>query len=245
MDRLPTMSDTPANAAAASQPVRQYRFSAPPGACDMLLIRHGESAPVADGQDIPMLNGQADPPLDPQGLDEARRVGERLAREEITAIYASPLTRTQQTATPLAERLGLDIRIEPDLREVHLGEWEGVYRIRARENHPLAKRVFDEQDWGVIPGAEPAEEFGARVRAGIQRIADAHPDERVAVFVHGGVVGAVMHLAVGGGRRLAFVGAENGSLNHLVVMQDRWIIRRFNDTGHLATDLDKPVQPIT
>jgi probable phosphoglycerate mutase len=41
------------------------------------------------------------------------------------------------------------------------------------------------------------------------------------------------------------VGADNGSLSHLVITPERWVIRRFNDTGHLGTDLDKPVQPLS
>ncbi len=230
---------------APNEPVRQYRFAPPPGACDMLLIRHGESMPIAEGQDIPMVDGHADPPLDPQGHEEARRVADRLAGEEITAIYTSTLTRTQQTAAPLAAKLGLTPAVEADVREVHLGEWEGIYRIRMREQHPIAKRFWEERDWGVIPGAETNEQFGTRVRRGLQRIAAAHPGERVAVFVHGGVIGMAMQLAVEA-RSLAFVGAENGSINHLVILDDgTWILRRFNDTGHLATDLDKPVQPLT
>ena len=56
--------------------------------------------------------------------------------------------------------------------------------------------------------------------------------------------GAVAVVACGS-HPFAFVGAENGSINHIVVTEDRWIVRRFNDTGHLATDLDKPVQPLT
>lgn len=228
-----------------SEPVRQYRFQPAPGACDLLLVRHGESAPAVEGQPFPTVGGHADPPLDPQGQDEGRRVAERLKGEEISAIYVTTLQRTQQTAAPLATQLGLEPRVEPELREVFLGEWEGgLLRIRAREQHPIAKEMFEKGDWGIIPGAEPREDFARRVRAGITRIAEAHPDQRVVAFVHGGVIGMVMHLACGS-HPFAFVGAENGSINHIVVTEDRWIVRRFNDTGHLATDLDKPIQPLT
>ena len=56
------------------------------------------------------------------------------------------------------------------------------------------------------------------------------------VFTHGGVIGTIMALATGS-RRFAFIGADNASITHLVVAADRWIVRRFNDTGHLGTDL--------
>ena len=65
------------------------------------------------------------------------RVAERLAAETIHAIYVTKLQRTAQTAAPLAEKLGLIPRVDPDLHEVHLGEWEGgLLRRKAAEQDP-------------------------------------------------------------------------------------------------------------
>ena len=91
----------------------------------------------------------------------------------------------------------------------------------------------------MIPGAEPMEVFAGRVAAGLSRIVAAHADQRVAVFTHGGVIGEAMRLAVGGTRPFAFIGADNGSSSHLVAIGDRWIVRRFNDTAHLAPGYDR------
>jgi len=223
---------------------RQHRFSAPPGATDILLIRHGESAPARLDAPAPMVDGQSDPDLDIRGRDEARRVAERLAGEEVSAIYVTNLRRTLQTAMPLASRLGIDPVVEPDLREVHLGEWEGAtFRKRMAERHPLAQRMLSEQRWDAIPGAESFEVLRKRVRGGIERIAAAHTDRRVAVFTHGGVIAMVLHLATDCAP-FAFLGADNASVTHLIVTPRRWLIRRFNDTGHLGTDLDRPPQPL-
>jgi 2,3-bisphosphoglycerate-dependent phosphoglycerate mutase len=224
---------------------RQYRFRLPPGGTDLLLVRHGESQPARLDVPFPLRDGQADPPLDPQGHVEAERIADRLAAEEIAAIYVTPLRRTAQTAAPLARRLGLEPRIEPDLREVYLGEWEGaVFRARVREGHPVAQQLFAEERWDVIPGAETTQSLRTRVGAGIRRIAAAHPDQRVVVFTHGGVIGTIAAMATGG-RPFAFVAADNGSLTHLAVTDGSWMLRRFNDTGHLATDLDRPPEPLT
>lgn len=224
---------------------RQYRFRLPPGAADLLLVRHGESQPARLDEPFPTNGGHADPPLDPRGHDEAERVAERLARERLTAIYVTSLQRTAQTAEPLVRRVGLEPNVEADLREVYLGEWEGaLFRARVREGHPIAQRVFEEQRWDAIPGAEPMDAFTDRVRAAIGRIAQAHPDERVVVFTHGGVIAMLAALATGS-RPFAFVGADNGSITHLVVTGEHWILRRFNDTGHLGTDLDRPPEPLT
>ena len=169
-----------------SEELRQLRFVPPPGACRLLLLRHGETTPVRDGVAVPLLEGQSNPDLDPVGVDEARRAAERLATEEIAAIYVTPLVRTHQTAAPLAERLGLDPIVEPRLIEVYLGDWEGgQYRRRVLARDPIAVSVIDEQRWDVIPGAERMERFAARVREGIEAVAAAHPDRTVVVVSHG------------------------------------------------------------
>lgn len=228
-----------------TEAIRQYRFSRPEGATDMLLIRHGESQPADPERPFDHIDGHGDPPLDPQGHREAVHVAERLADAGISAIYVTTLQRTQQTAAPLASRLGLQPRVEGDLREVHLGAWEGgLFRMKVRDWDPIAQEMFAQQRWDVVPGAEPQADLRGRVRVAITRIARAHPDERVAVVTHGGVIGTIVAMATGS-QGFAFIGADNGSITHLVVADDNWIIRRFNDTGHLSTDLDAPIQPLT
>jgi probable phosphoglycerate mutase len=214
---------------------RQLRFVPPPGAATLLLVRHGESMPVRDDEAVPLLEGQSDPDLDPVGVEQAERVAERLAGGEIDAIYVTPLKRTAQTAAPLAARLGLEPRVEPDLQEVGLGEWEsGAFRKHVRDGHPIALRMRAEQRWDVIPGAEPGERFAGRVRTGIERIATTHPDQRVVVVVHGGTIGQALTAALGIPERpLALSWADNGSISELVVLGGDWFIRSFNDTAHL------------
>jgi 2,3-bisphosphoglycerate-dependent phosphoglycerate mutase len=224
---------------------RQLRFRRPPGACELLLVRHGESAPARDDDPFPLVDGHGDPPLDPVGRDQAERVADRLAHEPIAAIYVSNLRRTAETAAPLAARLGLEPHVEPDLREVYLGDWEGgSFRKHVAEGHPAALRMYAEQRWDVIPGAEPGEAFAARVRGAIGRIAAAHPDETVAVVCHGGVIGQALAEA-SGARTFTFTGSDNASVSHLVVTDDHWVIRRYNDTAHLGLAFTTAPEPLT
>jgi probable phosphoglycerate mutase len=212
---------------------RQVRFEVPAGATELLLVRHGESEAAVDGIDFPFLDGQGDPELSALGAEQAERVCARLSLEGIDAIYVSPLRRTSGTAAPLVSALGLVPVVEPDLREVHLGLWEGgAFRKHVSEGHPLALRMVEEQRYDVIPGAEPAESFGRRVRAAAQRMGEAHAGQRVAVFTHGGVIGELLAQATHGDA-FAFNSADNASISHLVVTPQRWYVRRFNDTTHL------------
>jgi len=232
------LSDTP-------REIRQIRFARPPGACELLLVRHGESAAAIEGETFPLVDGQGDPPLHPEGHRQAALVADRLQHEDISAIYVTTLQRTHQTAAPLAERLGLTPVVEADLREVHLGEWEGgVFRKHVAEGHPIAQKMRLEQRWDVIPGAEPAEVFRERVRRGITSIAARHPDECVVVVSHGGTMGEILAMATGG-RPFAFGGSDNGSISHLVVLGDQWIVRRYNDTAHLGLALTVRPEPLT
>jgi probable phosphoglycerate mutase len=212
---------------------RQRPFQPPPGAADLLLVRHGQSQAYVHGTLFDLVDGQGDPPLSTDGEAQARRVCARLAGLGITAIYVSTMRRTAQTAAPLAERLGVTPIVEAGLREVHLGEWEGgVFRKMVAEGHPIALRMMAEERWDVIPGAEPAAAFARRVRAVVERIAAAHPGQRVAAFTHGGVIGQALALATGS-RPFAFTGSDNASASRLVVTPERWIVRGYNDTAHL------------
>lgn len=206
-------------------------------------MRHGESEPAVPDRPFPLVDGHGDPALAPDGRQQAEAVAERLADQAVDAIYVTTLRRTAETAAPLARRLGLDPVVEPDLREVHLGEWEGgLFRQKVAAGDPVVATMFAEQRWDAIPGAEPADAFAARVRGAVARIVAAHPEGRVAVFSHGGVIGEVLAQATGS-RPFAFMGVDNGSISHVVVTRDRWVVRRVNDTAHLPGGFDLHAEP--
>ena len=211
----------------------QTTYSPPPGAADILLLRHGPTEAARPGVSFPMVDGHGDPALHPQGHEQAAAVAARLRDDPLAAIYVTTLRRTHQTAAPLAAALGLAPKVEADLREVRLGEWDGgEYRIRAANNDPAFIRFRERQEWGEIPGAETTAEFLGRVRAGLLRIAAAHADQRVAAIVHGGVIAAALSIA-SGARPLSFAGAENGSISRVVIRGEQMWVRGFNDCAHL------------
>lgn len=213
---------------------RQHRFQLPKGAADLLLIRHGETEAARPGVSFQMKDGHGDPALRPEGEEQARQLKARLQSENITAMYVTKLRRTHQTAAPLAQALNLTPIEDPDLHEVHLGDWDGgLYRMKAATGDPAFQRARAGHEWGEIPGAETTEQLHNRVRRGLLRIGAAHPDQLVAVVVHGGVVGAAMAVA-SGARGFAFNGAANGSISRVVVHGNDFIVRGFNDCTHLG-----------
>lgn len=231
-----------ANVASVTEPdddgIRQYRYQAPPGATVIVLVRHGETQAEHPDRPFPVLDGQGDPDLAPDGVEQARRVGDRLAAEHregrpIDAVYVTSLRRTHQTAAPLLAELEMGHVVVPELREVFLGEWEQQFRAKVASLDPIAVRIFAEERWDVIPGAESNDVLAERLRAGVERIVASHADGRVVAVVHGGVIGHLLSMATGSSP-FAFVGADNGSISELVVQSDgRWRVRRFNDVAHL------------
>jgi probable phosphoglycerate mutase len=214
---------------------RQHRFELPPGATEIILVRHGESRAATADNPFPLVDGHGDPELAPQGRLQADAVGEHLKHQNVDAIYVTNLRRTQETAAPLCRHLEIEHRIEPDLREVHLGEWEGgLFRIKAHENDPAFLRMQAEERWDAIPGAESTESLRNRVFPALFRIAGAHPDERVVIVAHGGVIGHVIAEA-SGARPFAFNGCDNASISRIVIVEKRILVRGFNEVSHLQS----------
>lgn len=216
---------------------RQQRFALPEGATRIVLVRHGESEAARRGERFALVDGHADPALHPEGERQAERVGERLGSEpwasDIAAIYVTTLRRTHQTAVPLAKRLALEPQVIAELREVFLGDWEGgELRWRAADGDPIFLEAVRRRRWDVIPGAEPQDEFDARLQRGLDAIAANHRNQTVVAVVHGGVIGQILASATGTDA-FAFAGADNASISELIVHGERRILRRFNDVAHL------------
>ena len=212
----------------------QRPYAAPPGSTELFLIRHGASADSVEGEAFELVEGQGDPPLSEVGRHQAEQLALRLAREPFDGLYVSTLRRTSQTAAPLVERTGLAPVVDADLREVCLGEWEGgLLRQKAVDGDPLFQQVMNEQRWDLVPGAESRQVFGGRLRAAVERIVATHPGGRVLVFSHGAAIGELLAQA-SGAQPFAFLNVDNASISKLVVAPQRWIVRGFNDTAHLA-----------
>jgi probable phosphoglycerate mutase len=213
----------------------QRAFMLPPGATELIIVRHGASAAAVPDQPFDLLDGHSDPPLAPEGEEQAQEVADRLAPEPLGALFVTPLQRTAQTAEPLVQRTGLTPHVIEDLREILLGDWEGgEFRIRAANGDPIVHRLFEEERWDVIPGAERMEDFSARIAEGLNEAFDrTGPDSRAVAVLHGGVISEICH-QVTGSRPFAFIQVDNASITRLVRFPDgRRLLRSFNAIDHL------------
>jgi len=151
----------------------------------LLLLRHAESVWNAEGR----WQGQADPPLSPRGREQARAAAPRLAGRGVEVVVASDLRRAAETADLLAGALGLEVRLDPRLRELHVGAWSGLPHAEIAARWPRDLARFRAGDPDVRPGGgESRRALRARVAPCLDEWAARHPIARVAVVTHGGVI---------------------------------------------------------
>ena len=152
---------------------------------ELLLVRHGETDWNRDRR----FQGHADPPLNETGREQAHALAAELTSEGIELVYTSDLARAVETAEIVAARLGADVRSMRDLREIDVGEWQGLTWQEIEERYLDGARSWRARGYGWETG-ETYEELGDRVVAALRRIASDHPEERVLVVGHGGTIRA-------------------------------------------------------
>jgi broad specificity phosphatase PhoE len=206
-----------------------------------VLIRHGQSTWNREHR----IQGQLDPPLSPEGLRQAELVGERLAGRSFAGFYASDLKRAMETAEAIGALVGLQPEPVPGLREIFLGEWEGLRTEEIAERFPEAWAAWvEEPDWDVVPGGEGAAAFDARVRAALEEIYGRHRQGDVLVVTHGGVIQIALHRIVGTPSRGLFpFKIQNASISLIEKRESRMVIGGVNDIAHLEHALVTEVGP--
>lgn len=162
----------------------------------LFLIRHGQTPHNVKGALDTAFPG-AD--LTPLGQAQARAVPTALADEDIAAVYASRLVRTQLTAAPLAEARGLEVRVRPGLEEIEAGDLEMLADPDAVQAYAGCAAAWMRGVLGRrMPGGTTGREFHDRYDAAVRAIAAAHgPDDGVAVFSHGAAIRVFTALAAG------------------------------------------------
>ncbi len=156
----------------------------------LLLIRH---AHVDTGTPSRMC-GWLDLPLSPEGRYQVRSFSHPDSGNKPRALYTSPSMRARATAEALALAWKLEPDIEPALREIHCGSFEGQYLDKIwRDYRELWDRNNAQNDGDFAwPGGESYRNFRSRVLAALTRIAALHTDQSVAIVTHTGVITQVI-----------------------------------------------------
>jgi probable phosphoglycerate mutase len=203
----------------------------------LVLWRHGRTEWNAVGR----FQGQLDPPLDEVGRRQARRAAPHVAAPlpDGTIVVSSDLGRAAETAVALTDVLGVPLRVDPRLREVGMGSWEGLTREEVAERHPeqyadwLAGRPI------VGRGGEEAADVPARALAALRDL----PEAPAAVVVtHGGTSARVIEALLGLGpeHHRALGPLANCAWSELAEQSGRWRLLRHNTSAPNLPDGPAP-----
>lgn len=199
---------------------------------EIWLIRHGETAWNAESR----LQGQLDVPLSPKGIAQAFRVAERLKNSQLAfdALYTSDLSRALQTARPIAENLGLDLWLEPRLREIDVGKLQNKLHEEIKREFPDYYRAVSADPWNTPrPGGESMADVACRVEDFLHEL----PEGRFIAVAHGGVIRAALKVVLGlEGLSWRRFHIQNTSITRLTYPEGSALT--VGDVGHLETWAD-------
>ena len=199
---------------------------------DLIVIRHGQTQWNLEERS----QGHGDSPLTPQGVEQADRVGRRLAPMEPDALYSSDLRRAVDTAEAIGRYTELKARIDPRLREQNFGVFEGLTLTERIQRYPEAHAVWESKDPDArIPEGESVRERCEIVVGCLDELAARHRGQRIVVVTHGGNLNAIMrrcmNIPLDAPRPFIIL---NASMNVFRIDADRWQLVTWGDTAHLA-----------
>jgi len=158
----------------------------------IILVRHGET----DWNKHEVFRGQIDIPLNQNGLNQARALGDVLKEQELDAIYSSPLSRAVQTSKEIAKFHNLNINVENGFIDLNYGEWQGVSHEEVKVQYPELYKKWHEQPHLLrFPNGESLDDIRERSMNALKSIIARNPDDTIVIVAHR-VVNKVMLCAV-------------------------------------------------
>jgi broad specificity phosphatase PhoE len=203
----------------------------------LLLVRHGATAATQEDR----FSGSTRAELSDEGRWQAARLGERLSRQNITAVYASPLSRALETARIVAGHCGLEPVARDGLQEIDHGHWEGMKREDVEREFGAEYAAWEADPFSFAPaGGESGVAVLARALPVIRDIVESHPGGRALVVSHKATLRLVLSSLLGFDPR-GYRDRLDQSPACLNVVDFRDPVRArlmlFNDTSHYA---DRP-----
>jgi broad specificity phosphatase PhoE len=208
----------------------------------IFLIRHGATILTAEDR----FAGATNVPLSDEGRQQARLLGARLSEVPVSAVYASPLDRTMETASLLAAPHSLEVQPRDGLREISHGHWEQLTRHEVDVQFPQEAAAWDDDPFTFAPeGGESGLAVTARALPALMEIVQQHTGEAIVVVSHKATIRLLLSSLLGfDPRRFRDNLDQHPAALNIVDFRSpvRARLMLFNDTSHYA-DLQKPDGP--
>lgn len=198
----------------------------------LYLIRHGET----DWNRAMRIQGQSDTELNAEGMEQARRLGARMARWRIDRAITSDLARARETARLILGDREVTLETDQRLRERHFGEWEGLTREEVEARDAAAARHWREEPWTFRPpGGESLADVARRATPVVEELRG--EPGHILIVSHGGTLQTILRHLLGwpdgsGPKLILF----NTGLTVVRLWPDHVRLERFNDVGHLEME---------
>ncbi|GAA2647648.1 MULTISPECIES: histidine phosphatase family protein [Nonomuraea] len=194
----------------------------------LVLVRHGESVWHAENR----YAGISDIALTPLGVRQAARLAAWAGGAQLSAVWASTLSRSRLTAEPCAEAVGVPLRVDERLRELAFGEAEGLTAAEMSSRFPQAREAFTTDPVAHhLPGGEDPVKAAQRFTECLHDIAAEHPEGRVLVVAHTTIIRLALCGLIGVPlreyRRL-FPFLSNGALTEIALRDGDIALLQFN-----------------
>lgn len=208
---------------------------ASPSFGEIVLVRHGQQE---KNQSDPLRPKSGNSSLSELGRVQAQAVAEELSLETVVAVYSSDLLRAHMTATAVAQRLGLQVNVDPALRE--LGIYRDVPPGRTIQEQigeagiaAVRRRFMADRSWDAFPLTEPRHERHSRVWGATTAILSAHdPSSKVVVVCHGAVINLIVQEVIGAGPDMLYYPAH-ASISRIGRGEGRLGVVSLNERSHL------------
>ncbi len=198
----------------------------------LYLIRHGES----EANRLRRFAGNYDVDLTELGYRQASRIPSAFDGVQIDAIFASDLKRAYNTAVPLAEARGIEIKKNPDFREICAGAWEGALFDEILEKHASDYAVWKTDIANAVcTGGESVAHLAERVLAAITKIAEEYSGKTVVIATHATPIRTlVTRWKTGELRNMKdFPWVPNASVTRVAYADGTFTLEEIGYTGHL------------
>jgi broad specificity phosphatase PhoE len=200
----------------------------------LYLVRHGATQLTAEDR----FSGADGVELSDIGRSQAAKLGERLQRDEIRAVYSSPLSRAVDTARLVATECGCQVETRDGLREISHGHWEGLARSDVEARFATEYAAWEADPFTFAPeGGESGVAVLARALPVVRDVVTRHAGERVLMVSHKATIRLLISSLLGfdarGYRdRLDCAPASLSVLDFRDPVRVRLML--FNDTSHYA-----------
>ena len=203
----------------------------------VFLIRHGATELSTEDR----FAGAVDVLLSDAGRDQARRLGARLAREEIAVAFASPMKRTMETARLVIEPHGIEVNPIDGIREIAHGRWEGMKREEVERQFPEEYARYEEDPFSFAPvEGESGLQVTARALPALLKIVAEHCDARIVIVSHKATIRLLLSSLLGFDPR-KYRDRLDQSPCALNILDFKDVaharLTLFNDTSHYMVDV--------